>query len=418
MTIQSIFIMSDLGEVMFEKHYQGKAVDRSICDWYWSELVRAQSHRELPSVMVSPTHYVMHVRREDITFLACAELETSPLLAIEFLNRVADILEEYMGELHEDSLKDNFVIVYQLLDEMMDGGIPLTTESNVLKEMIVPPNLMARMMSVVIGEPPSSVTGVVPPSVASTVPWRAAQVKHVSNEIFLDLVEEMEVSMDREGVLSLCHVYGSIEATSRLSGMPEIIVRFHNPSIIENVRFHPCVRIVNWERDRLLSFLPPDGPFKLMSYRVKNLVNVPVYVKPQTTYQSGEGRLQVTVGIKHDTGKPIENMTVTAPLPNATSSAEVETNHGSAEYRSATRTCLWTIGRIPRDKVPSLTVTFKLMDGVDKPTDRPIMNAGFKIGGTALSGLKIDSIDVLNEDYKPYKGVRAVTTAGCFEIST
>ena len=36
-------------------------------------------------------------------------------------------------QVSEESIKENFITVYQLMDEMMDNGIPMTTEPNVLK---------------------------------------------------------------------------------------------------------------------------------------------------------------------------------------------------------------------------------------------------------------------------------------------
>jgi len=34
------------------------------------------------------------------------------------------VLIEYFKELEEESVRDNFVIIYELLDEMMDNGYP------------------------------------------------------------------------------------------------------------------------------------------------------------------------------------------------------------------------------------------------------------------------------------------------------
>ena len=31
---------------------------------------------------------------------------------------------------------------------------------------------------------------------------------------------------------------------------------------------HPCVRLSRYERDKVMSFVPPDGKFKLASYSV------------------------------------------------------------------------------------------------------------------------------------------------------
>lgn len=44
---------------------------------------------------------------------------------------------EYFKELEEESIRDNFVIIYELLDEMMDFGYPQTTESKILQEWVI-----------------------------------------------------------------------------------------------------------------------------------------------------------------------------------------------------------------------------------------------------------------------------------------
>ena len=41
---------------------------------------------------------------------------------------------EYFKELEEESIQDNFVVVYELLDELMDFGFPQVTESKILQE--------------------------------------------------------------------------------------------------------------------------------------------------------------------------------------------------------------------------------------------------------------------------------------------
>lgn len=46
----------------------------------------------------------------------------------------AQVFCEYFKELEEESIRDNFVIVYELLDELMDFGFPQTTDSKILQE--------------------------------------------------------------------------------------------------------------------------------------------------------------------------------------------------------------------------------------------------------------------------------------------
>ena len=66
--------------------------------------------------------------------LALSKRNTNAAEVIIFLHRLVSVLVEYFKELEEESIRDNFVIIYELLDEMMDFGYPQTTESKILQE--------------------------------------------------------------------------------------------------------------------------------------------------------------------------------------------------------------------------------------------------------------------------------------------
>ena len=44
------------------------------------------------------------------------------------------VFTEYFKELEEESIRDNFVIIYELLDELVDFGYPQFTETKILQE--------------------------------------------------------------------------------------------------------------------------------------------------------------------------------------------------------------------------------------------------------------------------------------------
>ncbi|KAL1809493.1 hypothetical protein DCAR_0729041 [Daucus carota subsp. sativus] len=412
--LQCIFLLSDSGEVILEKQLTGHRVDRSICAWYWEHaMAQADTFKPAP-VIASPTHYLFQIVRDNITFLACTQVEMPPLMAIEFLCRVADVLSDYLAGLNEDLIKDNFVIVYELLDEMIDNGFPLTTEPNILREMIAPPSIVGKMLSVVTGNS-SNMSNTLPGATASCVPWRTTDLKHASNEVYVDLVEEMDAIINREGALVKCEIYGQVEVNSQLSGFPDLTLSFGNPSILNDVQFHPCVRFRPWESNQNLSFVPPDGQFKLMSYRIKKLKNTPIYVKPQLSSDAGTCRINVLVGIRNDPGKTIDSIEVQFQLPPCILSADLTSNHGTVNIL-ANKTCCWSIGKIPKDKAPSLSGSMKLETGLERLHVSPIFQVSFKIMGVALSGLQIDNLDIKNLPARPYKGFRAVTRAGKYEV--
>lgn len=41
---------------------------------------------------------------------------------------------------------------------------------------------------------------------------------------------------------------------------------------MEDVTFHQCVKLNKFETNRIISFIPPDGEFELMSYRLNTNV--------------------------------------------------------------------------------------------------------------------------------------------------
>lgn len=96
------------------------------------------------------------------------------------------------------------------------------------------------------------------------MPWRKTGVKYAQNEVYLDIIEEIDAILDKNGQIITSEVTGIISANSRLSGVPDLLLTFVDPGLIDDCSFHPCVRYNRFERDRIVSFVPPDGAFELM----------------------------------------------------------------------------------------------------------------------------------------------------------
>lgn len=56
---------------------------------------------------------------------------------------------------------------------------------------------------------------------------------------------------------------------------------------MEDVKFHQCVRLSRFENDRTISFIPPDGEFELMSYRLNTQVKPLIWVECVVESHSG-----------------------------------------------------------------------------------------------------------------------------------
>ena len=49
---------------------------------------------------------------------------------------------------------------------------------------------------------------------------------------------------------------------------------------IDDIKFHQCVRLGRFDRDRSITFIPPDGTFELMTYRISENINLPFKIVP------------------------------------------------------------------------------------------------------------------------------------------
>jgi AP-3 complex subunit mu len=80
---------------------------------------------------------------------------------------------------------------------MMDNGFPFTTEPNSLMELIAPPTMLNRIGDTLTGSASySNVTGNLGQGALSNTPWRKLGVKYSNNEIYFDIVEEIDCTVD------------------------------------------------------------------------------------------------------------------------------------------------------------------------------------------------------------------------------
>lgn len=71
-----------------------------------------------------------------------------PLFVLEFLHRVIDVLEEFIGTpLLASKIEGAYEVVAQLLGEVCDAGIVCNTEPNALRDDVDTPGLLGKLFS-------------------------------------------------------------------------------------------------------------------------------------------------------------------------------------------------------------------------------------------------------------------------------
>lgn len=90
--------------------------------------------------------------------------------------------------------------------------------------------------------------------------------------------------------------------------MPDLCLSFVNPRLFDDVSFHPCVRFRRWESERVMSFVPPDGNFRLMSYHIgaQNVVSIPLQVRHHISFKEvGGGKIEIQLSAKQTMGRMV-----------------------------------------------------------------------------------------------------------------
>lgn len=140
-----------------------------------------------------------------------------------------------------------------------------------------------------------------PIAVTNAVSWRSEGIRYRKNEVFLDVVESLNLLVSSSGNVLRSEILGAIKMKCYLSGMPELRLGLNDKVMfettgratrgkaieMEDVKFHQCVRLSRFENDRTISFIPPDGEFELMSYRLNTQVKPLIWVECVVESHSG-----------------------------------------------------------------------------------------------------------------------------------
>ena len=190
--------------------------------------------RTLKPVLTDRDVTFIWIRVNNIYIVAVARGNPNVALVLTFLYKMKVVLESYFKELEDESLRDNFVITYELLDEMMDFGYPQITEVKVLQEYI-----KTEANKLLAGEKkkknqPEKLTDVMVPTAASNVvSWRPEGIKHIKNEAFLDVIERLNILVSASGSVLSSEILGTVHMRSFLTGMPELKLGLNDKELFE-----------------------------------------------------------------------------------------------------------------------------------------------------------------------------------------
>ncbi|KAI1700126.1 adaptor complexes medium subunit family domain-containing protein [Ditylenchus destructor] len=423
MVCSAIFILDLKGKVIISRNYRGD-VDMTVIEKFIPMLIDMEEEEgfQAPIMSVeSPESTFIFIKYNNVYLVAVLPSKKNVNVALvqAFLYRLVNVFCEYFKDVEEESIRDNFVIIYELLDEMMDFGYPQTTDGKILREYITQEG-----QKLEAPRPPMAVT--------NAVSWRSEGIKYRKNEVFLDVIESVNLLANANGVVLQSEILGSVKMRVYLTGMPELRlglndkVQFENSGRgkskaveLEDVKFHQCVRLSRFENDRTISFIPPDGEFELMSYRLMTVVKPLIWIET-VVEKFSHSRVEYMIKAKSQFKRrsTANNVEIVVPVPRDADTPRFKAAIGSAKYTPETNSFVWHIKSFPGGKEYLMRAQFKLPSVISEEAEgrRPI-KIRFEIPYFTTSGIQVRYLKIIEKSgYQALPWVRYITQNGDYQL--
>eukprot|EP00904_Undaria_pinnatifida_P008506 jgi/Undpi1/4786/HiC_scaffold_19.g08139.m1 len=421
MVASALFIMDLKGKIIISRNFRGD-VPMTVSETFSNHIQERDEMEQKPVFTVEGVTFV-YVQYNNLILMSVTKRNSNVALMLVYLYKLVDVFKDYFGELEEESIRDNFVIIYELLDETMDFGYPQTMESKILREYITQEGNRLEAAP----RPPVALT--------NAVSWRSEGIKHRKNEIFLDVVEKLNLLESSNGTVLHSEIVGAVKMKSFLSGMPELKLGLNDKLLfessgrssgskkaveLEDIKFHQCVRLARFENDRTISFIPPDGEFDLMTYRltthVKPLIWVEAVVEPHS-----HSRIEYMIKAKSQfkSRSIANNVEIIIPVPNDVDSPTFKASIGSVSYMPDQDAAVWSIKQFNGSQEYLMRAHFGLpsISAEDAREWKAPIQVKFEIPYFTVSGIQVRYLKIIEKSgYQALPWVRYITQNGDYQL--
>ena len=401
------------GRIIISRDYRGD-VPMSISQKF-TKRINNDDDSNMKPIWTLGEYTFAHIIHNNVIIMAITKHNANAMVILNFLYRIVEVFTFYFNELEEESIRDNFVLIYELMDEMMDFGYPQSTDAKVLKEFLFIKEQHKLKRA--------------PALLTQKINWRAPGIVHKKNEVFLDVVETLELLVSANGTVLHSEVKGELQMKSYLSGMPELKLGLndkvlyqsrgknnHKSVDMEDIRFHQCVPLQRFENDRSISFIPPDGEFTLMTYRLSTKVKPLIWAKCEIQKHKGS-RIEYLIRARSNFKRrsTANDVELIIPVPSDAYAPKFKTSIGNVEWQPDKASIIWKIKNFPGERKYLMRAHFGLpsIEAEDHQTkdNRPI-RIKFVINYLTISGIQVRYLKIIErEQYDAASWCRYLTKA-------
>ena len=112
----------------------------------------------------------------------------------------------------------------------------------------------------------------------------------------------------------------------------------------------------------------------------------------------------------------MEDVEIIIPFSRSVRTANFKVTVGSVLFDESSKVARWTVGKLQGDKYPQLTGVLLYQPNSKGKDEAPELQMNWRVASACVSGLSVAALELTNEKYKPYKGVRTVAKSGKFQV--
>ena len=435
MAISQLFFLSLRGDTIIFRDFR-RDINKKINEVFFRQVNLSQN--EISPIFNCEGVNFVYVKKSDMYIVLATLDNISPCYYLEILNRLQKVIKDECGVLNEESIRKNFVLIYEIINEMFDFGYPQLNSTEDIKTFVFTEPVMMMNISVM-----SPINNFINSGVKNSEYIKkpiSQVVEKKKNELFIDIIEKITVLYNSKGNLVNMGIDGFIKMKSYLKNNPELKIilsddfkisnnNYMNSSIpcINNYNFHPKVQYKGFENSRIIFITPPDGEFTLMNYSMNNEFTPPFKIYPTIYDDNYKIELKINLQSTFDKNFYAGNVTIKFNVPKNTNNVHFQLEKDAkildklnpviqkTDYIQSEKICYWKIGKIQGEQNKELITKITLLDNKIANAKKELgpITISFDIPNFNLSKVQIKECNILTNDkkYNPSKWLRILTQA-------
>jgi AP-4 complex subunit mu-1 len=435
MSASQFFVLSARGDSIIFRDYRGDLPKSTNETFFRNVKFWNGKQQDAPPIFHLDGINYMYIKKNGLYFVFTNKVNISPSYIIELLTRITKVFKDYCGVLSEESIRTNFVLLYELLDEMLDFGYVQGTSTEVLKAFVFNEPIIVKSNKSLVNFKMPDMNPKTTPSTAVDQPITYKDSKGKKNEIFVDIYERISITFNANGYILNSSIDGTIQMKSYLAGNPELKLALNEELVvgkssaggygvleIDDCNFHEVVKLDDWESSRILSFVPPDGEFVVMNYRITSDFRTPFRIFPFFELLSPY-KVELVIKVRADIPEQNYggNVVIQFPVPKSTSGVACDLSVGvvgqTTEYNAKERKVFWRIKKFVGGTEQQLRAKITLSQPHQASVRKEIgpISMQFEIPMYNPSNLQVRYLRIMeNKSYNPYRWVRYVTRSSSY----